>query len=105
MKIFNYVLTFLYGIGALYSCYMAILNTFIYVTNTRLGHYESPRLSIIYWVLTIIFIPVSYIGYRIINQLSVHLILKLIFYIPLSLIVLYILFAIILIISSGGKWN
>ncbi len=105
MKILNLILTIIYGLGAIYTIYMSAMSIFIYIANNKLGHFESPRLSIIYSVLAIILSIVSIIGYRIINQVPTDLLQKNIFYLPISLVLLYILWVILIIILAGGRWN
>jgi hypothetical protein len=105
MKILNSIITVAYSIIAAYTIYSAIMHLFVYFANQKLGHAESFRLPLIYLVCAILFGVVSLIGYRIWTGHSVHLILKSLFYLPVAAVVLYILWAILLILSSGGKWN
>lgn len=105
MKILNSIITVVYSIIAAYTIYYAIMHLFIYFANQKLGHAESFRLPMIYLVSAILFGLVSFVGYRIWIGHSVHFILKSLFYLPVAAIVLYILWAILLVVSSGGKWN
>lgn len=105
MKVLNSIITVVYSIIAAYTIYNAIMHLFVYFANQKLGHTESFRLPFIYLVCAILFGLVSFIGYRIWTGQSVHLIFRSLFYLPVAAIVLYILWAILLVISSGGKWN
>ncbi|HMP28896.1 MAG TPA: hypothetical protein PKD85_04815 [Saprospiraceae bacterium] len=105
MKFLNTILTIIYGLIAVYSIYNAIMHFFVYFANLRLGYTESLRLPLIYLFLAILFSSVTYIGYRIWTDLSANFLMKLLYYLPLSAIGLYVLWVILLIISSGGRWN
>ena len=105
MKVFNLILNLIYGVGAIYTTYMAIMHLFVYFANQNLGHTESFRLPMIYLVCAFIFGVNTYIGYRLYSGVNIGLILKSVYYLPFIAVGLYILWAILLIISSGGKWN
>lgn len=105
MKNLNLILTVIYSLLGLYTLYMALLHSWVYLANQKLGHSESIRLPLIYWVSAVSFSSLSIIGYNIIKGNTDSFILKSLLLIPLALVVLYVLWAILLIISSGGKWN
>jgi hypothetical protein len=105
MKIFNTILTTIYGLTAAYTTYMAVIHLFVYFANQRLGHTESLRLPIIYTCCAILFSAVTFIGYRLWTDQSAHFLMKALYYLPFGAIGLYLLFFIFLLISSGGKWN
>jgi hypothetical protein len=108
MKTLNTILTIIYGLIAVYTTYMAALHIFVYIANQRLGHTESLRLPIIYLFCAILFSSVTYIGYRLWTDQPVNFLMKALYFLPFIAIGLYILWAILLVISvsvSGGKWN
>ena len=105
MKTLTLILTILYGIVAIYTAYMAVTHLFVYFANQKLGHTESFRMPLIYLTCALLFGSVTLIGYKIQSDNFTHFLLKGLFYLPISVIGLYILWAILLVISSGGKWN
>jgi hypothetical protein len=105
MKGFNVIMAIMYGIGFLYTAYMAVMHLFVYFANQRLGHTESFRLPLIYLVCAALFGVVSFIGYKLYSGHNVNFAFKALFYLPLTAVILYVLWAILLVISSGGKWN
>ena len=105
MKFIIQILTIIYGGVAAYCIYMAIMTLFVYFANHSLGHSESFRMPSIYLFLAALFSTTTFIGYKIWANHSVNFLIKSIFYLPIIAIGLYILWAIVLIISSGGKWN
>jgi hypothetical protein len=105
MKVLQTILSLMYGGATLYTGYMAIMHLFVYFANTRLGHEESLRLPMIYLICAVVFGTVTYIGYKLGTGTSLHFIFKALFYLPVAAVLLYILWAVLLVISSGGKWN
>ncbi len=105
MKTLTLILSILYGIVAIYTAYMAVTHLFVYFANQKLGHTESFRMPLIYLTCALLFGAVTLIGYKIQSGNSSHFLLKALFYLPISAIGVYILWAILLVISSGGKWN
>ena len=105
MKTLTLILTILYGIVTAYTAYLAITHLFVYFANQKLGHTESFRMPLIYLSCALLFGAVTVLGYKIQSGNASHFLLKALFYLPLSAVVLYVLWAILLVISSGGKWN
>ncbi|MBK6362674.1 MAG: hypothetical protein IPF52_03915 [Saprospiraceae bacterium] len=105
MKSLILILTILYSVVAIYTAYMAIIHLFVYFANQRLGHTESFRLPLIYLTCALLFGTVSFIGYKLFSGGSSHFLLKTWFYLPATAVGLYVLWAILLVFSSGGKWN
>lgn len=95
----------IYALITLYLIYMAMIHIFVYVANTGMGHQESAKVPIRYALGALFGMAVSFIGYKYYKSGELSLILKIIFYTPISLTLLYILWAVLLLISSGGKWN
>lgn len=105
MKTLPLIVTILYGIVAIYTAYLAITHLFVYFANQKLGHAESFRMPLIYLTCALLFGAVTLMGYKIQSGNSSQFLLKAFFYLPISAVILYILWAILLVISSGGKWN
>jgi len=99
------ITTILYTLTAAYLLYMAILYIFVYIANSNLGHEESFKMPLIYLISGIVFSVLSYLGYKIYKSEDVILLLKIIFYLPLIIVALYGIWAILLLLSAGGKWN
>jgi hypothetical protein len=99
------ITTIIYGASAVYLLYYAAMHIFIYFANTSLGHAESLKRPLIYLVSGLIMAALTYLGYRIYKSMPLPLLLKILFYLPASLVILYLLWAVIMVISSGGKWN
>ena len=96
----------LYGFAALYAGYLAITHTFVFFANQKLGYEESFRLPLIYLVLTIIFGGAAFLAYKLMSSsANVPSWTKIILYLPIGLIIFYALWAVLLVLSSGGKWN
>jgi hypothetical protein len=105
MKIINQVLTMIYGGAAVYFIYMAIMHLVVFFANQGLGHTESFRLPMIYIVCSVIFGIVTFTGYSIWIGQPVYIILNVFFYVPIGALLLYVIWAILIILSSGGRWN
>lgn len=105
MRTLSLILTLMYGVAAAYTLYMAATHLFVYFANQRLGYPESPRMPMIYLTLGVVFSITAFIGYKIWTNQPVHILMKGLFYLPIGLILLYVLWGILLLISSGGKWN
>jgi hypothetical protein len=105
MKIIALLTTIIYVITSIYLLYSAAMHLFVYFANTRLGHEESIKLPLLYLMGGIVFGLLVVIGYRMHQKIEVGLILKSLFYLPIIAVGIYILWAILLIISSGGTWN
>ena len=95
----------LYGVISLYSGYRCFMHTFIYFANRKLGHFESARMPIMYLILAIIFGFLFWLGYKYYYGHSLNTLSKALFYFPIVAILMYAIWAIFLVISSGGKWN
>lgn len=95
----------LYAMGAVYPGYMAITHLFVFFANKNLGHVESFRLPGLYLSGSVLFIICAFIGWRLYNSGNIGLFEKTLFYLPLVLVITYALWAVVLLLSSGGKWN
>ena len=99
------ITTFLYGATAIYLLYNAAMHIFIYIANTNLGHKESMKMPLLFLLSGIVMAYFTIIGYRMYKTIPVPLVLKILFYAPIILLALYLLWALLLILSVGGKWN
>ena len=95
----------IYGIGFLYTAYMTAVHLFVYFANEKAGHTESFRVPLIYIVSALLFGVVAFIGYKLCSGHNVNFVFKALFFLPFAAVILYVLWAILLVISSGGKWN
>ncbi len=92
-------------IAALYFIYMSAMHVFVYVMNKRDGHYvnfHEGKISISIASILSVLTVLAWIAFK--NPDSYKLGNMLLF-IPLGLLVAYGLFAVFLIVGSGGKWN
>ncbi|OWY24905.1 hypothetical protein C7N43_15780 [Sphingobacteriales bacterium UPWRP_1] len=92
-------------LASVYFTYLSAMHVFIYFANKRLGHPESFFLSKRSLVIAAIFIGITAAGYFVkkytLNATQAVMILGF----PLFLALLYGLFAVVMIIGSGGRWN
>lgn len=105
MKVINIIITMLYAMGVIYTGYMAVTHLFVYFANKNMGHEESFRLPGLYLFGCFLFIICAFVGWRLYNSGNAGIPEKLLFYLPLVLVIAYALWAVVLLISSGGKWN
>lgn len=105
MKMFTQVLIVLYGLIALYYSYLAVLQLFVYVANKTSGHEESFAEAGKALGIAAFLVGLAVGSYFISKQAAVAKPLLFIVYLPITALVLYGLWAILLVISSGGKWN
>jgi len=105
MKAIIIFITFIYGIVAVYTLYMAALNIYVYVANTNLGHEQSLKVPMLYGIGGLFLAGLTFLGYNMYKNGEVSVLLKVLFYIPSAAVILYLGWAILLLFSSGGKWN
>ncbi len=105
MKTINIIISLLYAMGAVYTGYMAITRLFVFFANKNLGQDESFRLPGLYLFGSVLFIICAFIGWRLYTSGNTGLFEKMLFYLPIVLVIAYALWAVVLLISSGGKWN
>lgn len=91
--------------GVVYTGYMAITRLFVFFANKNLGQDESFRLPGLYLFGSVLFIICAFIGWRLYTSGNTGLFEKMLFYLPIVLVIAYALWAVVLLISSGGKWN
>lgn len=108
MKTALLVTTIVYSVSFLYTAYLFSITLFVHFANKNLGHqdvYFDDVNNIIYLVLTIVFGVFTAIGWFAYRNPSLHAIFRWLTFLPIGILVLYVVFAIFLLISSGGRWN
>jgi hypothetical protein len=105
MKAIIIFLSFVYGLAAVYALYMAAINIYVYVANTNLGHIQSLKSPLLYGIGGLLLAGLTFLGYNMYKPGEASVLLKVLFYIPFAAVVLYLGWAILLLFSSGGKWN
>ncbi|MCB0659678.1 MAG: hypothetical protein KDC04_02010 [Saprospiraceae bacterium] len=105
MKTVHYIAFALNGLVALYFIYMAALQAFVYFANQNLGQNESFGMVARYGIIAIIFIVILAASWILLKQNGASVLGKVILYFPIGLALGYALWAILIVISSGGRWN
>lgn len=93
-------------LASVYFTYLSAMHVFIYFANKKLGHPESFFLSKRNLALAAIFICITLAGYLVKKYTPNITQSVMILGIPLFLVLLYALFALVLIAAgSGSRWN
>lgn len=105
MKTFQWVGYAVNSLAGLYFLYMAAMHFYVYWQNRSMGHEESARswlLNLVIFLLLLGFSAAAFWLHRYTGQQRLG---NFFLFLPLGLVGLYLLWAIFLLISSGGKWN
>ncbi|MBK7233066.1 MAG: hypothetical protein IPH93_12600 [Saprospiraceae bacterium] len=105
MKLFYQIVIGLYGLVSLYYIYLSAMHLFVYFSNKMNGHQESffePGKNLIMASVFLFFTLTSWFLIRDSNYAKLG---YFVFYIPLVIIGLFVLWTLIMLIGSGGKWN
>ncbi|MBK9270134.1 MAG: hypothetical protein IPM48_00930 [Saprospiraceae bacterium] len=105
MKLFYQIVIGIYGLVALYYIYLSAMHLFVYFTNRSLGHEESffePGKNLIVASVFSFFAIASWFLIRNPNYSKLG---YAVFYIPLIVAGLFVLWTLTILIGSGGKWN
>jgi hypothetical protein len=106
MKWYQILVLGIYSIFGLSFLYRGVLTTFVYFANKNLGHYETFFPNGWNLIAGIILSFFAYSGYVIFSGESNSKIYSWIVWLPMIAILIYILWAIIILISGSiGKWN
>ncbi|MFZ1749908.1 MAG: hypothetical protein WAU01_06935 [Saprospiraceae bacterium] len=105
MKWYHLGALLIYGSAILYFGYQTYLQLYVYFANKSLGHEESFSLAGKHLALTIFLIAMSAGGWYLMKYTSMTKLGNVILFFPFIVIGLFALWAIILVLSSGGKWN
>lgn len=108
MKTALILTTILNLVSFLYTAYLLSITLFVHFANKNLGHgdaYFGDVPNIIYLVLTIVFGLFAGIGWYAFRHPNTHAIFKWLPFLPIGVILLYVLFAVVILVSSGGRWN
>lgn len=108
MKKVLLILTVIYLLAFLNFLYGLVLRIYVHFANKNLGHHDDFFADVTttwHVVMSIVFFLFAFGAYKAYKSPASHSILKWLVFLPVGLVVLYVLWAIIIIISSGGKWN
>ena len=105
MKWYHQVLIALYSMAFIFFLYEAILGMFVYFANKSMGHYESFLVPGRNLILALLFGCFAFFGWKLLKTAAMSKVGALLLYFPIICILLFMLWFIILLISSGGKWN
>jgi hypothetical protein len=105
MKSINTALTVLYGLGAAYFLYMAAMGIFVYFANRSMGHTESFLVPGQHLVAGLFLCGFAYLGWRWLQNPGSMGIWGYSLYLPAAALLLFVLWFVILHLSSGGRWN
>ncbi|WP_373492999.1 hypothetical protein [Aquiflexum sp.] len=102
------ILTVIYLLAFINFLYGLVLRIYVHFANKNLGHHDDFIGDITntwHLVLSVVFFLFTFGAYKAYKSPASNPILKWFAFLPVALIVLYILWAIIILISAGGKWN
>jgi hypothetical protein len=105
MKWLNQGLFAIYGITALYFLYLAGITMFVYFANKSMGHQESflvPGRNLALGLFLGLF---AFVGWKILQNPGLHKIVTFLYYLPVGMIIIYVLWFALLYFSSGGNWQ
>jgi hypothetical protein len=105
MKWLNQLLLIIYGLGAFYFLYQAALEIFVYFANKHLGHNESFFMAGRDLVIGLVLAAFAWWTWHAINHPSSNKYAQVLLTLPIIIIGGFFLLAIMVLISSGGKWN
>ncbi len=91
--------------AALYFLYLAATHIFVYIMNKRAGHYVNFHSSGINISVGGVISLLTIVAWFALKNQGTYKLGNFLLFIPIGLVIVYGLFALMLIISSGGKWN
>ena len=93
------------AIVSVYFLYLAAINIFVYFANRSMGHQESflasGRNLAIGGILAFLVVG----SYYLLKSPNYARLGAILLYLPIGLVLLYVIWAIIIIVSAGGRWN
>lgn len=104
MKSFHQIVFGFYVLIGLYLLYFAIMHTYIYFANRSLGYVESFGVAGRYWLGFLIFSVIIWVAWHSIKG-KMNTFGMIVLYFPIVVALLYGLWAILITLSSGGRWN
>lgn len=102
------ILSVIYLLAFVNFIYGLVLRIYIHFANKNLGHHDDffgDVTNILHLVMTVVFSLFAFGAYKAHKSPAANPILKWLVFLPVALIVLYFLWGILIIFSSGGKWN
>ncbi len=105
MKWYQLWLSVAYTLVTLYLLYQSVLHLFVYFANRHLGHYESFRTPLLFIVATFLLSIITASSYFLLKNNPASIAGNAILFAPIGVVVAIILWAIFLVIVSGGQWN
>lgn len=91
--------------AAIYFLYLAAMHIFVYVMNKRDGHYVNFHESAVNLGVGGIISLLTILAWFVIKNSGTQKLGNFLLFTPLGLVIAYGLFAIFLLLASGGKWN
>jgi len=93
------------AIVSIYFLYLGAVNLFVYFANRSMGHHESflasGRNLSIGGILALLVVG----SYYLLKNPNYARLGAILLYLPIGLVLLYAIWAIIIIVSAGGRWN
>ena len=105
MKWIHEAIIIFYSIIALYFLYLASTGIFVYFANKSMGHQESFLIPGRNLCIGLLLVTITWSAWYFINQSSYSKLGLIILYLPLIIVVSFLIFMFINLISAGGKWN
>lgn len=105
MKTYIKVLLIVYGLAAVYFLYLAAINMFVYFANRSKGFYEPFLPAGRNLGLGLVFALIAGLSWFFVRQPAYQKAGNFIALLPLIAIGLFVCWFLIIMISSGGKWN
>jgi hypothetical protein len=105
MKRFYKILIAIYSLVAIYFIYMSAITLFVFFSNKAMGLLASffePGKNII---LATLFSFFAIVSRQLLIKPTFRKLGLVIFYLPIVISLLFLLWVIIIIIAAGGKWN
>lgn len=94
-----------YVLSAAYLLYMAAIHLYVYFANKNLGQEESFLEPGKYLFAGLVMLAITIGGWYLIRHTEYQKTGNLILFFPLVVLVLFALYTVVILISSGGKWN
>lgn len=105
MKWYQQILIGVYILPGLYFLYIGILNAYVYFANKQLGHDESFLPAGRNLTYAVILIGSGLFSWYVFQNPNSSRFFYILAYLPFALVALFFFYMMLVLISSGGKWN
>lgn len=105
MKWYQQIMFSVYILPALYFLYIGGLNAYVYLANRSLGHDESFLPAGRNLGIALVLMASAWFSWYVFHNPNSSRLLHFLAYLPCTLVVLFFLYMMVVLISSGGKWN